>query len=69
MPTIKEDKKCPKCGNIDEQSIDESFSHFDDAFHFEYQCRLCRCFWRRTFEYVGLEVRKDKAWYATEAIK
>lgn len=39
MPTIKEDKKCPKCGNIDEQSIDESFSHFDDAFHFEYQCR------------------------------
>ena len=62
MASKKKDKKCPKCGNADEDSIQESFSHLDDCFYFEYHCDLCRVFWRRTFEYVGLEVRKDEHW-------
>ena len=62
MASIKEDKKCPKCGNVDEELIYESFSHLDDFFYFEYHCVLCHVFWRRTFEYIGLEVRKDAKW-------
>lgn len=58
----KKDKKCPKCGNVDDSEIEESFSHFDDVFYFEYQCRLCNVFWRRVFKYDHLEVRKDGAW-------
>ena len=59
---VKKDKKCPKCGNVDENEIDESFSHLDDVFYFEYQCRHCGVFWRRVFKLDHLEVRKDNAW-------
>jgi len=62
MASKKADKKCPMCGNADENEIDESFSHGDNVFVYEYQCRLCNVCWRRRFKYVGLEVRKDEAW-------
>ena len=64
MASKKADKKCPKCGNVDENEIDESFSHDNNVFYYEYHCRQCNVFWRRRFEYVGLEVRKDEAWKA-----
>jgi len=63
MPgTKKEDKICPKCKNSDDDYIDESFSHLDNFFYFEYQCRICGVFWRRVFEYVGVQVRVDSKW-------
>lgn len=59
---VKKDKKCPGCGNDDVDEIEESFSHLDTVFYYEYQCRLCGVFWRRVFKFDHLEVRKDKAW-------
>lgn len=64
MTSKKEDKKCPKCGNTNEDRIFESFIHGDECFYYEYQCMICDCSWRRVFEYVGLQVLKDDKWYA-----
>ena len=56
------DKKCPACGTRNAHDIEESFSHFDDVFYFEYFCDLCKVFWRRKFKFVELQVRKDDNW-------
>lgn len=60
MSTIKEDKKCPICGNDDEEQIEESFSHLDEFFCFEYYCNKCHCFWSRVFSYIGVHVKDNK---------
>jgi uncharacterized Zn finger protein len=52
----KEDKKCPKCGNADDELIEESFSHLDDFFLFEYYCEKCGCLWSRVFSYIEVKV-------------
>ncbi len=60
MTTIKEDKICPKCGNPDEDYIEESFSHLDEYFCFEYYCHKCKCFWSRVFSYIGIHIRDEE---------
>lgn len=59
---MNKDKRCPRCGNDDENEITESFSHLNDVFYYEYYCDLCGVFWRRVFKFDHLEVRKDAAW-------
>lgn len=57
MGTKEEDKICPKCNNSDYDTIEESFSHLDDFFCFEYYCTKCTYFWSRIFTYIGVHIK------------
>lgn len=60
MGRKSEDKICPKCGNSDEDFIEESFSHLDEYFFFEYYCKKCKTFYSRVFEYSGVYIRSEE---------